>query len=42
MTGGFAYVLDADDSFSERYNKELVELVRIDAQDMSEHALYLK
>ena len=42
MTGGFAYVLDADDTFSERYNKELVELVRIDGQDMSEHALYLK
>ncbi len=42
MTGGFAYVLDMDDSFSERYNQELVELVRIDSQEMSEHALYLK
>lgn len=42
MTGGFAYVLDLDNSFEERYNKELVELVRIDSADMSEHALYLK
>jgi len=42
MTGGFAYILDLDDSFAERYNKELVELVRIDGQEMSEHALYLK
>ena len=42
MTGGFAYVLDLDDTFAERYNTELVELVRIDGQEMSEHALYLK
>ena len=42
MTGGFAYVLDLDNTFEERYNKELVESVRIDGADMSEHALYLK
>ncbi|MCL4150040.1 UNVERIFIED_CONTAM: hypothetical protein GTU68_008194, partial [Idotea baltica] len=42
MTGGFAYVLDMEDTFAERYNKELVELVRIDGHEMSEHALYLK
>jgi glutamate synthase (NADPH/NADH) large chain len=42
MTGGLAYVLDLDDSFKERYNDELVELVRIDTNEMSEHALFLK
>ncbi len=42
MTGGFAYVLDMENSFADRYNQELVELVRIDKETMSEHALYLK
>ena len=42
MTGGFAYVLDMDNTFAERYNDELVELVRIDSDALSEHALYLK
>ena len=44
MTGGFAYVLDLDNTFAERYNTELVELVRIDgdSQAHSDHALYLK
>jgi glutamate synthase (NADPH/NADH) large chain len=42
MTGGMAYVLDLDDSFADRYNDELVELVRIDTDEMSEHALFLK
>ena len=42
MTGGFAYVLDIDDTFAERYNPELVELVRVDNDEMSEHALHLK
>lgn len=42
MTGGFAYVLDADDSFKERYNPELVELLRIDAGDDLAHAMHLK
>jgi glutamate synthase (NADPH/NADH) large chain len=42
MTGGFAYVLDMRDTFAERYNSELVELVRINNDEMSEHALYLK
>ncbi|MDX1573610.1 MAG: glutamate synthase large subunit [Methylophaga sp.] len=42
MTGGLAYVLDSDDSFAERYNTELVELLRIDSEEMSEAALHLK
>ncbi len=42
MTGGFAYVLDADNTFAERYNPELVELVRIDSNELSDHALFLK
>jgi len=42
MTGGFAYVLDLNDTFSERYNPELVELVRMDGAELSAHALYLK
>ncbi len=42
MTGGLAYVLDSDDSFAERYNTELVELLRIDSDEMSEAALHLK
>nr|WP_323135060.1 glutamate synthase large subunit [Methylophaga sp. OBS3] len=42
MTGGLAYVLDSDDSFAERYNTELVELLRIDSPEMSEAALHLK
>ena len=42
MTGGFAYVLDIEESFSERYNQELVELVRMDDADVSEHVLHLK
>ena len=42
MTGGLAYVLDGDDSFAERYNTELVELLRIDSPEMSEAALHLK
>jgi len=42
MTGGLAFVLDSDNSFAERYNDELVELVRIDTAEMSELALFLK
>ncbi|MEX1200022.1 MAG: glutamate synthase large subunit [Methylophaga sp.] len=42
MTGGLAYVLDGDNSFAERYNTELVELLRIDSPEMSEAALHLK
>jgi glutamate synthase (NADPH/NADH) large chain len=42
MTGGFAYVLDIEETFAERYNPELVELVRMNGAEVSEHALHLK
>jgi len=42
MTGGFAYVLDMEDTFEERYNPEMVELIRMSHADLSEHALHLK
>lgn len=42
MTGGLAYVLDLDDTFAERYNEELVELMRIGGDEMSEAKLHLK
>ncbi len=42
MTGGFAYVLDQDGGFEDRYNKELVELMRMDDDILSDHALHLK
>ncbi len=42
MTGGFAYVLDSNDTFSRRYNPELVELIRVDRDLLTAHALYLQ
>ena len=42
MTGGFAYVLDIEDTFEKRYNPELVELIRMNDSDLSEHVLHLK
>lgn len=42
MTGGFAYVLDIKYTFVERYNQELVELVRIDSNKLFKYALHLK
>ena len=42
MTGGFAYVLDSDHTFSQRYNPELVELVRIDSDKLADYMMYLR
>jgi len=42
MTGGFAYVLDIEDTFDKRYNSELVELIRMNDAELSEHVLHLK
>lgn len=42
MTGGLAYVLDSSNTLAERYNTELVELLRVDSEEMSEAALHLK
>ena len=42
MTGGIAYVLDLDDSFSERYNPELIELIRLNDDSVTDYADHLK
>lgn len=42
MTGGFAYVLDIEDTFDQRYNSELVELIRMNDAELSLHVLHLK
>ncbi len=41
MTGGFAYVLDQDNSFVDRYNHELVEIQRIHSGYMEEYRHHL-
>ncbi len=41
MTGGFAYVLDMDRQFVDRYNHELVDIHRIDAESMEDHQTHL-
>ncbi len=42
MTGGFAYVLDIEETFDQRYNSELVELIRMNDAQLSLHVLHLK
>ena len=37
MTGGFAYVLDRDRNFVDCYNHELVDILRIDSDEMEDH-----
>src|SRR5690554_3823136 len=41
MTGGFAYVLDLDNSFFDRLNHELVELQRISGEAMEAYRSHL-
>ncbi|WP_027708686.1 glutamate synthase large subunit [Zooshikella ganghwensis] len=41
MTGGFAFVLDQDRHFVDRYNHELVEIQRIDTETMEQYQTYL-
>jgi glutamate synthase (NADPH/NADH) large chain len=41
MTGGFAYVLDQDNSFFDRLNHELVELHRISSEAMEAYRSHL-
>ncbi|ADW19022.1 glutamate synthase (NADPH) large subunit [Desulfobulbus propionicus DSM 2032] len=41
MTGGFAYVLDLDNSFVDRYNHELVEIQRVHSGYMEEYRNHL-
>ncbi len=42
MTGGFAYVLDLDRTFVDRYNHELVEIHRISNNTMEEYKNHLR
>lgn len=42
MTGGFAYVLDLDRTFVDRYNNELVEIDRIGTERTEEYRSHLR
>ena len=42
MTGGFAYVLDEDRGFVDRYNHELVEIRRINTETMEAYRRHLR
>ena len=42
MTGGFAYVLDLDRNFVDRYNMELVDIQRVTSEALESHRALLK
>ncbi len=42
MTGGFAYVLDEEHRFVDRYNSELVEICRINSESLESHRNHLR
>jgi glutamate synthase (NADPH/NADH) large chain len=42
FTGGFAYVLDLDRDFVDRYNHELIDISRIHAESMQSHLQHLE
>jgi len=42
MTGGFAYVLDMDKSFVDKYNHELVDIHRINSEPMEAYRNHLR
>jgi glutamate synthase (NADPH/NADH) large chain len=42
MTGGFAYVLDGQREFVDRYNHELIDIHRVVAESMEAHRHYLR
>ncbi|MBD2857977.1 glutamate synthase large subunit [Spongiibacter sp. KMU-158] len=42
MTGGFAYVLDEDCRFVDKYNKELVEICRINSEALEAYRSHLR
>ncbi len=42
MTGGFAFVLDHDNQFIDRYNRELIDIHRLRSEPMEAHRNYLK
>lgn len=41
MTGGFAYVLDLDRMFPDKYNRQLVEICRIMSEDFEPYRVHL-
>ena len=41
MTGGMAFVFDQEQNFSDRYNRELVEINRLDTEIMESYVEYL-
>jgi glutamate synthase (NADPH/NADH) large chain len=42
MTGGFAYVLDEDNTFVDRYNHELIDIHRVTTEYTEAHRNYLR
>ncbi len=42
MTGGFAFVLDMDRSFIDKYNSELVEIHRVNSEHMEAYRYHLR
>ena len=42
MTGGFAYVLDIERDFVDRYNHELVDIVHITPEGTEHHMQHLR
>jgi glutamate synthase (NADPH/NADH) large chain len=42
LTGGFAYVLDLDRDFVDRYNHELIDIHRISPESMEAHLHHLR
>ena len=42
MTGGFAYVLDIERDFVDRYNHELIDIHRISPETMESHLHHLR
>ena len=42
MTGGFAYVLDIDRDFVDRYNHELIDIQRVNPESMEAHLHHLR
>lgn len=42
MTGGFAFVLDKNNSFVDKYNHELIDIHRLTLENMQAHANFLR
>ena len=42
MTGGLAYVLDQDNQFVDRYNRELVEICRVNSESFEAYRRHLR